>query len=154
MKSSLIFPFLMEYSAYNNRTVQMLNQIFFRGTNMYSKARVMDFVKGETQQGYAVRGREGRQYRRLPNGYINGNGMFLSYPKPYFCAKLYVYKPYPHVEMVDIRTEALEASGRSRITENYVQEVRDANCGKKIGVYVNYGEDAEIADIDELDLSL
>ena len=123
---------------------------------MYSKARVMDFVKGTTQYGYAVRGREGRQYRRdsARGGYYNGNGMWCSYPEPYFCAKLYVYKPYPHVEMVDIRAEALDASGRTRITENYVQDVRDANCGKKIGVYVNYSGEAEIADFDELDLSL
>ena len=123
---------------------------------MYSKARVMDFVKGTTQYGYAVRGREGRQYRRdsARGGYYNGNGMWCFYPEPYFCAKLYIYKPYPHVEMVDIRAEALDASGRTRITENYVQDVRDANCGKKIGVYVDYSGEAEIADFDELDLSL
>lgn len=123
---------------------------------MYSKARVMDFVKGATQWGHAVKGPKGRQYRRDSEmgGYYNGNGMWCSYPEPYFCAKLYVYKPYPHVEMVDIRVEALDASGRSRITENYVQEVRDANCGKKIGVYVDCSGEAEIADFDELDLAL
>lgn len=116
----------------------------------------MDFEKGSTQYGYAVSGREGRQYRRdsAMGGYYNGNGMWRSYPESYFCVKLYVYKPYPHVEMVDIRNEALEASGRSRITENYVQEVRNANCGKKIGVYVDYDANAELADIDELELAL
>lgn len=123
---------------------------------MYSKARVMDFEKGATQWGYAVKGPKGRQYQRdtVMGGYYNGNGMWRSYPEPYFCAKLYVYKPYPHVEMVDIRTEALDASGRTRITENYVQDVRDANCGKKIGVFVDYSGEAEIADFDELDLAL
>ena len=53
-----------------------------------------------------------------------------------------------------IREEALDASGRTRITENYVQAVRAANCRKKIGVYVDCSGEAEIADFDELDLSL
>lgn len=56
--------------------------------------------------------------------------------------------------MIDIRAEALDARGKSRITEQYVQRVRDANCGKKIGVYINYSGEAEIADFDELDLAL
>ena len=123
---------------------------------MYSKARVMDFEKGTSQWGYAVKGPKGRQYCRdtVMGGYYNGNGMWRSYPEPYFCVKLYVYKPYPHVESIDIREEALHESGRTRITENYVQAVRNANCGKKIGVNIDYDKEAEIVDINELDLNM
>ena len=77
----------------------------------------------------------------------------MSYPEPYFSAILYVYKPYGHVVAVDIREEALEESGRSRITESYVEDVCNANIGKKIGVYVHGNTEADIADISELDLS-
>lgn len=120
---------------------------------MYSKARVLDFEKGTTRIGYAVKGRAGRNYRRESYGYCNGNGMFMSYPEPYFCVKLYVYEPFGHVATIDIRDEAINESGRSRLTEKYLEDVCNANNGKKIGVYTQgYGTD-KIADINELDLA-
>ena len=120
---------------------------------MYSKARVMKFEKGTTQCGYAVKGRAGRNYRRGVSGYYNGNGMYMSYPEPYLSVILYVYKPYGHVVAVDIREEALEESGRSRITESYLEDICNANNGKKIGVYVHGNTEAVIADFSELDLA-
>ena len=120
---------------------------------MYSKARVLNFEKGTTQCGYAVKGRAGRNYRKESYGYCNGNGMYMSYPEPYFSVLLYVYKPYEHVVAVDIREEALEASGRSRLTKSYLEDVCNANNGKKIGVYTHGNTDAVIADISELDLA-
>jgi hypothetical protein len=120
---------------------------------MYSKARVLKFEKGTIQWGYAVKGRAGRSYRRESYGYCNGNGMFKSYPEPYFCVRLYVYKPYGHVVTVDIRDEALEASGRTKLTASYLEAVCNANNGKKIGVYTHGNTEAEIANVNELDLA-
>lgn len=120
---------------------------------MYSKARVLDFEKGYSSYGCAVKGRAGRNYQRGPYGYYNGNGMWRSYPEPYFCVKLYVYKPYERVVTVDIRDEALLESGRSRLTESYLQDVCNANNGRKIGVYTYGNTDAAIADFSELDLA-
>ena len=119
---------------------------------MYSKARVLDFEKGTTQTGYAVRGRAGRSYRRESYGYCNCNGIYMSYPEPYFSVILYVYKPYGHVVSVDIREEALDESGRSKLTESYLEDVCNANNGRKIGVYTHGNTEAEIADFSELDL--
>lgn len=123
---------------------------------MARKARILDFYKGTTQYGYSVKGREGRQYRRETDmgGYYNGSGRWISYPEPYFVVKLYVYGLCPPVKLVDIRDEALEASGRARIYESYVQAVRDANCGKKIDVYVYEDDEVELADIDDLVLDV
>lgn len=116
------------------------------------KARVLDFYKGTKQYAQPVRGREGRDYHRYSGGYCNGAGMYFSYPEPYFVVKLYVYGLCPPVKVVDIREEALEASGRSKITEKYIQAVYDANQGKKIDVYIDEDDEVELADIDELDL--
>ena len=120
---------------------------------MYSKARIMNFEKGYSSYGYAIKGRAGRHYQRGSYGYCNGNGMWKSYPEPYFSVILYVYQPYGHVVSVDIRQEALEESGRSRITESYVEDVCNANNGKKIGVYTHGNTEADIADFSELDLA-
>lgn len=123
-----------------------------RSVIMFSKARVVDFQKGSAQWGYAIKGQEGRRYKRDDGGYCNGNGQWRSFPEYYLCVKLVVYKPVQHTVEVNIRDEAIEASGRSRITENYLEMLREENCGKKIGVYVHgYGE-AEIADFNELNL--
>ena len=120
---------------------------------MFSKARVMDFSKGYSSNGYAVKGSAGRNYRKGASGYYNGNGMYMSYPEPYLSVILYVYKPYGHVVAVDIREEALEESGRCRLTETYLEDVRNANVGRKIGVWTRGNTEADIADINELDLA-
>lgn len=122
---------------------------------MRSKAKVLNFEKGASQWGYAVKGRAGRQYRRDTafGGYYNGNGQWRSYPEPYFSAVLRVFKPYPHIEIIDIRKYALKASGRTKITDRYVQAVRAANCKKIINVYVDEDDETEICNIyKQLDL--
>jgi hypothetical protein len=58
--------------------------------DMFSKARILNFEKGTTQCGYAVKGRSGRNYRRESYGYCNGNGMYMSYPEPYLSVILYL----------------------------------------------------------------
>lgn len=121
---------------------------------MYSKARVVDFEKGSAQWGYAVKGRAGRQYQRGYGGYCNGNGMYLSYPEYFLWVKLVVYKPEPHTVILDIRDEALEASGRARVTERYVEALKAANCGRKIGVITRGYDNVKIADLDELELDV
>lgn len=120
---------------------------------MFSKARVVDFQKGSSQWGYAMKSQEGRRYQRDDGGYCNGNGQWRSYPEYHLWIKLVVYKPVQHTVEVDIRNEAVEASGRARITENYLEMLRTENCGKKIGVYTHGYGDVEIADFDELDLN-
>lgn len=119
---------------------------------MFSKARVVDFQKGSCQWAYAMKGSEGRSYQRGIGGYCNGNGQWRTFPEYYLWIKLVVYKPVQHTVSIDIRDEAINVSGRSRITENYLEMLREENCGKKIGVYVHGYNEVEIADFDELDL--
>lgn len=128
--------------------------IFIRRKLMYSKARVVDFRRGSVQYGCAVKGNSGRQYQRGAGGYCNGNGMYLSYPEYFLWVKLVVYKPEPHTVILDIRDEALEASGRERITEKYIEAIKEENCGRKIGVITRGYDNVKIADFDELDLDV
>lgn len=97
------------------------------------KGRIVDFYATTSQ--IAVQGiKGGRGYSNVPilGGYYNGAGAFCSYPQRYLCMKVVLYTRNGNkTEVIDIRNYVKQQTGNRRITENYIQQLRDNNCGKK-----------------------
>lgn len=97
---------------------------------MNSKGRIMEIKRETIQRMYGgIKG--GRGYERTPFGYYNGYGAFMEYPEThlYLVANIYETK---EVAYIDIREYVLNASGRSRITQKYIDELKRKNEGKKV----------------------
>lgn len=111
------------------------------------KGRIVDFYTAKSQM--AVQGiKGGRGYSNEPIlvGYYNGAGAFCPYPVSHLYMKVVLYTPNGNkTESIDIRDYVKKQTGGRRITQNYIQQLRDNNCGKKTyfsGSYV-YGYDLD-----------
>ena len=109
------------------------------------KGRIVDFYTAKSQM--AVQGiRGGRGYSNEPifGGYYNGAGAFCSYPVSHLYMKVVLYTPNGNrTETINIRDYVKEQTGGRRITQNYVQQLKENNCGKKTFFSGSYGYDLD-----------
>ena len=123
----------------------------------YSMGRVVDVRKVDQQYGYIVQGEAARNCRN-GFGYTGGNGTYLAWDGSGVNHWLYldvsVYADENHKSSIDIRDRALEANGRSRVTEGFIEALKAKNVGKKIHLVssAKTGWQWAIADWNELDL--
>ena len=118
------------------------------------KGRIVDFYAETTQ--FAVTGiKGGRTYSNAPSlgGYYNGAGAFCSYPESHLYMKFVVYTKHGNVtQSVDIRDYVKSKTGGRRITQKYIQELKNNNCGKKTDFRGNYFLGYDLQDYSILDL--
>lgn len=116
---------------------------------MESMGRIMEIKKETTQRMYGgIRG--GRSYGRTPYGYYNGHGAFMEYPENHLYLVAYIYET-KQVVYIDIRDWVLEESGRCRITQGYLNYLKNENEGKKIWFEDDCDGDWDLQDYDDLD---
>ena len=118
------------------------------------KGRIVDFYTAKSQM--AVQGiRGGRGYSNEPilGGYYNGAGAFCSYPVSHLYMKVVLYTPNGNrIESIDIRDYVKGQTGGRRITQNYVQQLKENNCGKKTYFSGSYAYGYDLDDYSILDL--
>lgn len=116
---------------------------------MESMGRIMEIRRDTTQRMYGgIKG--GRGYERTPFGYYNGYGAFMEYPENHLVLVAYIYEIRRVIE-IDIRDYVLSESGRRRITENYLNYLKEENEGKKVWFEKDYDGDWNLQDYDDLD---
>ena len=116
---------------------------------MESMGRIMEIKKETTQRMYGgIRG--GRGYERTPYGYYNGHGAFMEYPENHLYLVAYIYET-KQVVYIDIRDWVLEESGRCRITQGYLNYLKNVNEGKKVWFEDDCDDDWDLQDYDDLD---
>ena len=118
------------------------------------KGRIVDFYTAKSQM--AEQGiRDGRGYSNEPilGGYYNGAGAFCSYPVSHLYMKVVLYTPNgKQTESIDIRDYVKEQTGGRRITQNYVQQLKGNNCGKKTYFSGSFAYGYDLDDYSILDL--
>ncbi len=101
------------------------------------KGRIVDFYTEKSQMSVSgIKG--GRGYSNEPGfgGYYNGAGAFCSYPVSHLYMKVVLYtKNGNQTESIDIRDYVKSQTGNRRITQNYIQQLKSNNCGKKSGFF-------------------
>ncbi len=115
---------------------------------MESMGRVIKIKRESTQRMYSgIKG--GRGYERTPYGYYNGYGSFMEYPENHLFLVAKIYETNEVVE-IDIRDWVLDNSGRQRISQSYLNYLKNANEGKKIWFESDDDGDWDIQDYDDL----
>lgn len=125
----------------------------------YSMGRIVDIRKVDQAYGYIVQG-EAAKNCRDGFGYTGGNGTYRMWDgsgvNHWLFLDVSVYADENHKSSIDIRDRALEANGRSRVTEAFVEALKTNNVGKKIHLICSAetGWKWTIADWNELDLTI
>lgn len=118
------------------------------------KGRIVDFYSAKSQM--AVSGvKGGRGYSNEPpfGGYYNGAGAFCAYPVSHLYMKVVLYTQNGNqTESIDIRDYVKEQTGGRRITQNYIQQLKENNCGKKASFSGSYTYGYDLDDYSILDL--
>ena len=126
---------------------------------VYSTGRIVDIRKEDQQYGCIVQGAAARNCRN-GFGYTGGNGTYRAWDGSGVNHRLLldvsVYADENHRSSIDIRDRALEANGRSRVTEGFVEALKTKNVGKKIHLVccAKTGWQWAIIDWSELDLTM
>ena len=95
-----------------------------------------------------IKGPEGRKYKKLPGGYINGAGA-LCWTES--AVNLYwINDKTGKTESQDIRDKLRAETGGARLTKNRLERFLDLNYGKQVEITFSDNH-WEIADLDELD---
>ncbi len=115
---------------------------------MRSKGRILEFRKLNIQK-MATKIKGGRGYQRTPFGYYNGFSSACGYPETYYVIEVVIYEPVKTKISIYIMDEIYEASGRQRITQQYLNYLKEANAGKKIWFY-NDESKWDIEDYDDI----
>jgi len=129
------------------------------GGPQYSMGRIVDIRKVDQSYGYIVQGELAKNCRD-GFGYTGGNGTYRAWDGSGVNHWLYldvsVYADENHKSSIDIREKALEANGRSRVTEAFVEALKGKNVGKKIRLVrsAKNGWQWTIADWNELDFTI
>lgn len=105
----------------------------------YTVGRILDFKKGNMQ--VMVQGiHKNHSLRGVRNsfGFDNGYGGFHLYgSNPYLTMHICLYRndgSYFHAD-VDVRAEVLKRTGKTRVTENLMEQLRMSNVGRKCRFY-------------------
>ena len=110
-------------------------------------AQIKKIYRNVTQRYYqGIKG--GHRYQRTCNGYYNGAGAFCEYPETELVMKVYVYDDH-RIDYVDIRQEILDATGRQRLSSQYIRRLNDDNVGNYIELYWD-GSEYRLCDVDDL----
>ena len=125
----------------------------------YSMGRIVDIRKVDQSYGTIVQGEAAKNCR---NGFgcTGGNGTYLAWDgsgvNHWLLLDVSVYADENHKSSIDIRDKALEANGRSRVTEGFVETLKAKNVGKKIHLVCSAktGWQWAIINWDELDLTI
>ena len=121
----------------------------------YSKGRIVNIRRVQRNTGAIIQGAAAKKCRN-GFGYTGGNGTYRSWDEIEYMLLLdvAVYANGNHVSSINIRDEVLEANGRSRISQNLLNSLKEQLIGQKITLFQpNDGYWCwEIADWDELDL--
>ena len=125
----------------------------------YSMGRIVDIRKVDQAYGYILQG-EAAKNCRDGFGYTGGNGTYRMWDGSGVNHCLFldvsVYADENHKTSIDIRDRALEANGRSRVTEAFIEALKEKNVGKKVHLVCKAGTGWRwtIADWNELDLNI
>ena len=105
----------------------------------YTVGRILDFKKGNMQ--VMVQGiHKNHSLRGVRNsfGFDNSYGGFHLYgSNPYLTMRICLYRndgSYFHAD-VDVRAEVLKRTGKTRVTENLMAQLRMSNVGRKCRFY-------------------
>lgn len=132
---------------------------YLKGEPLYSKGRIVDIRKVDQQYGCILQGKAARHCHD-GFGYSGGNGTFLAWDgsgvNHYLFLDVSVYEDNKHKSSIDIRDRALKANGRSRVTEAFVDALKEKNVGKKIRLVssAKTGWQWTVIDWNELDLTI
>lgn len=118
------------------------------------KGRIVDFYTAKSQMAVqGIRGSRCYSNEKILGGYYNGAGAFCSYPVSHLYMKVVLYTPDGNlIVSIDIRDYVKEQTGGRRITQNYVQQLKEKNCGKNTYFSGNYVYGYDLDDYSILDL--
>ena len=116
---------------------------------MESMGRIIEIKRDSIQRMYSgIKG--GRGYGRTPYGYYNGYGSFMEYPENHLILVARIYETN-EIAKIDIRDWVLDNSGKKRISQSYLNYLKNANEGKKIWFEDDDDGDWDVQDYDDLD---